>query len=314
VDALTPYRADLLKRLGPVRRPLKIVVDSGNGCGGLALPTLQAMGATVIPLYCDADGDFPNHHPDPTVEENLKELQELVLAEGADFGVAFDGDVDRIGVVDERGGVIRGDMLTAIYARELLARRPGAVVIGEVKCSKLLYKAIADAGGQPVMWKAGHSLIKAKMRETGAALAGEMSGHIFFADGYYGFDDAIYAAGRLLNIVADSDEPLSAQLAGLDSTFTSPEIRRDCTSDEQKFALVDAATAYFSAAGHEVNTTDGVRVELGDAWGLIRASNTQPLLVLRFEADSSARLTEVEAWFDQVLSRLKGDLAPHLRP
>ncbi len=306
-DALSVYQTDTLTRLRPLQRPLKVVVDAGNGCGGLAVPVLRAQGAEVIELFCEPDANFPNHHPDPTVEKNLVDLKAAVKAHGADLGIAFDGDVDRIGAVDENGQVIWGDLLTLLFARAILTEHPGAVVIGEVKCSKLLYDGIAQAGGVPVMWKAGHSLIKAKMKETKAALAGEMSGHIFFADRFYGFDDAIYAAGRLLELLAETPAPLSSHLAGLPTVFSTPEIRRECASEEQKFALVQAAVDHFSAQ-YSVNAIDGVRIDFGDAWGLVRASNTQPILVLRFEADDAARLAEVRALVEGELTRLEATL------
>ena len=306
-DAITPYERDVLERLSPLSRPLKVVVDAGNGCGGLAVPVLRAQGAEVVELFCEADATFPNHHPDPTVEHNLIDLKAAVAEHQADVGIAFDGDVDRIGAVDERGQVIWGDLLTLLFARAILSERPGAAIIGEVKCSKLLYDGIAEAGGDPVMWKAGHSLIKAKMKETGALLAGEMSGHIFFADRFYGFDDAIYAAGRLLELLSQEDRPLSAHLAGLPELYSTPEIRRDCASEEQKFALVEAAVKHFSAH-YPVNDVDGARIDFGDSWGLVRASNTQPILVLRFEAPSEERLEAIQSLVERELVALEKTL------
>lgn len=306
-DALTPYAADVARRLRPLARPLKVVVDAGNGCGGLAVPVLRAQGAEVIELFCEADANFPNHHPDPTVEANLEDLKAAVAEHGADLGIAFDGDVDRIGAVDENGQVIWGDILTLLFARALLKEHPGATIIGEVKCSKLLYDGIAQAGGKPVMWKAGHSLIKAKMKETGAALAGEMSGHIFFADRFYGFDDAIYAAGRLLELLSEDSRPLSAHLDDLPPLHSTPEIRRECVSEDQKFALVAAAVKHFSAQ-YPVVDIDGVRIDFGDSWGLVRASNTQPILVLRFEAQSAERLAEVRNLVESDLRMLEAQL------
>ena len=306
-DWTGPYQADLLQRLQPLKRPLKVVVDGGNGMGGLALPVLTGLGVEVIPLYCDADGDFPNHHPDPTVEANLTELQTCVRREGADAGIAFDGDVDRIGVVDENGQVIWGDVLTALFAREVLKDHPGATIIGEVKCSRALYEGIEALGGKAVMWKAGHSLIKAKMKETGALLAGEMSGHLFFADRYDGFDDAIYAAGRLVELMDRDARPLSAQVADFPVYASSPEIRRPVVDEETKFALVDAATTYFRDRGSVVDI-DGVRVEFEGGWGLVRASNTQSILVLRFEAETKARLAEIQAEVEAILDRLEASL------
>ena len=306
-DAITPYERDVLERLSPLSRPLKVVVDAGNGCGGLAVPVLRAQGAEVVELFCEADATFPNHHPDPTVEHNLIDLKAAVAEHQADVGIAFDGDVDRIGAVDERGQVIWGDLLTLLFARAILSERPGAAIIGEVKCSKLLYDGIAEAGGDPVMWKAGHSLIKAKMKETGALLAGEMSGHIFFADRFYGFDDAIYAAGRLLELLSQEDRPLSAHLAGLPELYSTPEIRRECASEEQKFALVEAAVKHFSAH-YPVNDVDGARIDFGDSWGLVRASNTQPILVLRFEAPSEERLEAIQSLVERELVALEKTL------
>ncbi len=306
-DAISPYHNDVLGRLKPLERPLKVVVDAGNGCGGLAVPVLRDQGAEVVELFCEADATFPNHHPDPTVETNLVDLKMAVKEHQADLGIAFDGDVDRIGAVDENGQVIWGDLLTLLFARAVLKELPGVPIIGEVKCSKLLYDGIAEAGGQPVMWKAGHSLIKAKMKETGAALAGEMSGHIFFADRFYGFDDAIYAAGRLLELLAEDQRPLSAHLSGLPQLHSTPEIRRDCQSEEQKFALVQAAIQHFSAH-YPVNDVDGARIDFGDSWGLVRASNTQPILVLRFEAPNAERLNEIQTLVEDELARLELEL------
>ena len=278
-----------------VGRPLRVVVDAGNGTGGLVAPAaLRAQGCTVVELFTDVDGRFPNHFPDPTVPANLETLRARVVAEGADVGFGYDGDADRIGVVDERGGIIWGDELLILLARDILRRHPGATVIGEVKCSHRLYSDIEARGGRAVMWKAGHSLIKSKMRQEGALLAGEMSGHIFFSDRYFGFDDAIYASLRVLEIIAAADQPLSALLADLPPSCTTPEIRVDCP-DRAKFEVVRRLTERFRAA-HPVVDIDGARVDFGGgAWGLVRASNTQPVLVLRFEAPSPERLQEVRA-------------------
>jgi len=306
-DWTGPYQADLLARLGPLERPIKVVVDSGNGMGGLALPVLTGIGAEVVAMYCDADGDFPNHHPDPTVESNLAELQARVRREGAAAGIAFDGDVDRIGVVDESGKVIWGDLLTALFARQVLNNHPGATIIGEVKCSSALYDGIEALGGEGIMWKAGHSLIKAKMKETGALLAGEMSGHLFFADRYDGFDDAIYAAGRLLELMDGDARPLSAQVADFPQLASSPEIRRPVVDDATKFALVEAATEYFRSRGPVIDV-DGVRVPFDGGWGLVRASNTQSILVLRFEAQTAGRLAQIQREVEGVLDRLERQL------
>jgi phosphomannomutase/phosphoglucomutase len=238
------------------------------------------------------------------VEANLQHLIAAVAEHEADLGVAFDGDVDRIGVVDENGLVIWGDMLTLLFAREVLKTHPGAAIIGEVKCSKTLYDGISEAGGTPIMWKAGHSLIKAKMKSTGAPLAGEMSGHLFFADRYYGYDDAIYAAGRLLALIAAGAQPLSDLLSGLPVTHSTPEIRRDCGTEARKFALVKQAEDYFSAR-YPCSLIDGVRIDFEDGWGLVRASNTQPILVLRFEAHTAARLGQIRSLVEDQLTRLE---------
>jgi phosphomannomutase/phosphoglucomutase len=242
-------------------------------------------------MFTEPDSTFPNHHPDPTVEENLVDVINAVRETKADVGIAFDGDGDRIGVVDETGRIIWGDELMVLFARDILAAKPGATIIAEVKCSQNLFDDIAAHGGEPVMWKAGHSLIKSKMKETGAALAGEMSGHIFFADRFYGFDDATYAGARLLEILSKSDKPLSELLAGLPQTFSTPELRIDCP-DETKFRVVAELAEYF-ARDHDVITIDGARIIFEHGWGLVRASNTQAILVLRFEADSAEHLAEI---------------------
>lgn len=273
-------------------RPVTVVVDGGNGAGGLiCAEVLRQCGAKVIPLYCEPDGRFPNHHPDPVILENMADLAARVVAEGADFGVGLDGDADRIGVVDESGRLLYGDQVLAIYARGVLAAHPGATVIGEVKCSHLLYKDIAAHGGEPIMAATGHSLIKSRMKETDATLAGEMSGHMFFADRYYGFDDGIYAAARLAEIVAASNVPLGQMLADWPATVNTPEIRMDCP-DTIKFKVVEKARDFFKGR-YDVIDVDGVRLTFPDGWGLLRASNTQPVLVLRFEAETPERLAEI---------------------
>jgi len=306
-DAVTPYREHVLRslKLGP--RRLKVVVDAGNGTGGVvAVPLFQALGVEVVPLFVEMDGRFPNHHPDPTVEKNLEHLRRKVLEEGADVGVAYDGDADRVGAVDERGGVLWGDQLMILFSRALLEERPGAAVIGEVKCSMNLFGDVARKGGRPIMMKAGHSLVKARMKEEGALLAGEMSGHIFFADRWFGFDDGIYSSARLLELLSRADAPLSSLLADLPVTFASPEIHVECPEDK-KFEVVRRAQAWF-AARHEVVTVDGVRVTFPDGWGLVRASNTQPLLVLRFEATSERRLQEIAASMTARVEELKKEV------
>ena len=283
-------------------RAVTVVVDGGNGAGGLVCcDVLRQAGARVIPLYCEPDGRFPNHHPDPVIGKNVADLAARVVAEGADFGVGLDGDADRIGVVDASGRLLYGDQLLAIFARAVLNNHPGGTVIGEVKCSHLLYKDIAAHGGQPIMAATGHSLIKSRMRETGAVLAGEMSGHMFFADRYYGFDDAIYASARLAEIVAASPTPLGDMLADWPVTVNTPEIRIDCP-DAVKFAVVDRAKAHF-ATGYDVIDVDGVRLTFPDGWGLLRASNTQPALVVRFEAETEARLAAIRRLIEEPVAR-----------
>lgn len=306
VNILPAYLGYLRQNIR-VARPLKVVIDAGNGTGGLVAPAAaRDQGCTAVEMFTDIDGRFPNHFPDPTVPANLEALRARVVAERADVGFAYDGDADRIGVVDERGGIIWGDELLVLFGRDILARHPGAAVIGEVKCSQRLYADLAQRGGRPIMWKAGHSLIKAKMREEGALLAGEMSGHIFFADRYFGFDDAIYASLRLLEILAAAGAPLSHLLADLPPSFATPEIRVDCP-DRAKFEVVRRLTARLRAA-YPVVDIDGARVDFGGgAWGLVRASNTQPVLVLRFEAPSPERLAEVRALLEaQVRRELEG--------
>lgn len=282
-------------------RPMKIAVDAGNGAGGpLAMALLERLGVEVVRLYVDMDGTFPNHHADPVVPANLVDLIEAVRREGCDFGVAYDGDADRVGVVDEQGEIIWGDRLTILLARAVLAAEPGAVVVGEVKCSKTLFEDIEAHGGRAVMSAVGHSIIKRRMKAEGAALAGEMSGHIFFAHRWYGFDDGIYTTARLLEIAAAHEGPLSALFADVPKTFVSPEIRLDCP-EARKFALVEEAVAYFGA-DHEVVTIDGARVDFGGGWGLIRASNTQPVIVLRAEAETEAELAEIRRRLETFVS------------
>jgi phosphomannomutase/phosphoglucomutase len=271
-------------------RSLSVVVDAGSGTGGdCSVRLLRELGCRVTPLYCTADGRFPGHHPDPTVEANLEELRRTVTGEGADIGIAFDGDADRLGVVDERGEVVWGDRVLIILARDLLSMHPGATVISEVKASALFFGEVAKAGGRPVMSPTGHSIIKETMARENALLAGEMSGHMFFRDRYYGYDDALYAALRLLEILAASRVPLSGLLADLPDVYSTPEIREDCT-EEQKFALVDIVKEIVRSQGFDVVDIDGVRIIFPGGWALIRASNTQPVLVLRFEAGSRDEL------------------------
>jgi phosphomannomutase / phosphoglucomutase len=298
-SVLRRYQEGILSRHCLARR-VRVVVDCGNGAGSLAaVATLEALGADVVPLFCESDGSFPNHHPDPTVPENLRDLQAEVRRTGAELGIAFDGDADRIGAVDETGRIIYGDQLLIILGRDAVARfGQGTPIIFDVKCSEVLPTALAAAGARPVMWKTGHSLIKAKMKELQAPLAGEMSGHMFFGGDYLGFDDALFAAARLLEIVSRQPFGLAPLLADLPETFATPEIRVDAPDDE-KFAIVERAAAYF-AARYPANTIDGVRITFPKGWGLVRASNTQPILVLRFEATDPQALDayrgEVVSW------------------
>jgi phosphomannomutase/phosphoglucomutase len=301
---IIPEYLDELAGAFSFERRMKVVVDAGNGTGGLVAPELfKRLGCDVVELYCDVDGSFPNHHPDPTVEKNLVELRQRVVEEKADLGLAYDGDADRIGAVDEQGGIIWGDKLLILYAREILSRKPGATIISEVKASTTLYDDIKAHGGDPVMWKTGHSLIKAKMKETGAELAGELSGHMFFKDGYYGFDDAVYASCRLIDIAASSTVPLTAMLADVPKTVSTPEIRVDCP-DEEKFPLIERLKERLSA-DHEIIDVDGVRVVFPDGWALARASNTQPVLVLRFEALTEERLQEMRDLVEGAIEAVK---------
>jgi phosphomannomutase/phosphoglucomutase len=299
-DVLDRYIDDIVAKTGPLKRPLKIVYDCGNGVGAVVAPQLFArLGVESTALFADSDGSFPNHHPDPTVVENLQDLIAQVRADGAEVGIGFDGDADRIGVVDGSGDIVWGDTLLILYARDVLARTgAGQSIIFDVKCSQSLPDAIEAAGGVPVMWKTGHSLIKEQMKARHAPLAGEMSGHMFFTEGFYGHDDALYAAARLLRILSDTGKTVRELLADVPRLVSTPEMRVDCP-DDQKFAIVQRAVEHFRAR-YAVNDIDGVRILFGDGWGLIRASNTQAILVLRFEAPTAERLQvmrdEVAAW------------------
>jgi phosphomannomutase/phosphoglucomutase len=285
-------------------KPLRVGIDAGNGTAGVvAAPLIKSLGCDVYDLYCEMDGNFPNHEADPTVLANMQDLIALVREKQLDLGIAYDGDGDRIGVVDHSGQVIYGDQLMIIFAREILSRKPGATFISEVKCSKTLYDDIEKHGGRAVMWKTGHSLIKKKMKEIGAALAGEMSGHMFFADRYFGYDDAIYASCRLLEIVSNRDQTVSQLLSDVPKTCTTPEIRVDCP-DDLKFAVVAEVTDYFRR-NYDVIDIDGVRILFDDGWGLVRASNTQPVLVLRFEALSTNRLQEIRKLVETVVADIR---------
>lgn len=306
-DAVSEYIEHVRAGFGSFEG-LKVVVDAGNGTGGITGPELmKSLGADVTELYCEPDGRFPNHHPDPVVEKNLKDLIAKVRETGAHAGIGFDGDADRIGVVDADGSVVWGDRLMIIFARDILKDNGGATIIGEVKCSQALYDDIDKNGGKPVMWKTGHSLIKGKMKETGALIAGEMSGHIFFADRYFGYDDAVYAGLRLLEIMKKNGEPYSVTrlLEGVPETVSTPEIRRDCP-DEAKFRVAEKMKAAFR--DYPVIDIDGVRINFPDGWGLIRASNTQPALVLRFEASDEAALTKIRDTVEDELGKVLKEL------
>jgi phosphomannomutase/phosphoglucomutase len=302
-DAEAPYLRYVMDsiRPGPMKR--RVVVDGGNGMGGpLACRIYRAMGMEVHDLFCEPDGAFPNHHPDPTIPENLRSLIAEVKAVSADAGIAFDGDADRIGVVGPDGRVLWGDQLMILFSRDLLQRHPGCKIIGEVKCSQALYDDIEAHGGKAIMWKAGHSLIKSKMKEEGALLAGEMSGHVFFAERYFGYDDAIYAGARLLEILSRTEDGLDDFLDDIPRMVNTPEIRMDCP-DEKKFEVVSRMVREFKK-DYKVIDVDGARVLFDGGWGLIRASNTQPVLVLRFEAVDERRMEAIRKVFMDKLGRL----------
>jgi phosphomannomutase / phosphoglucomutase len=292
-----------------LEKKLRVVVDAGNGTGGfVAVPLLARLGCEVQALYCEMDGRFPNHHPDPTLPEAMADLIRTVRETGADLGIAYDGDADRIGVVDDLGRLIWGDQLMIVFARDILPSNPGAAVISEVKASKVLYDEIAKLGGRPIMWRTGHSLIKKKIREEKAVLAGEMSGHIFFADRWFGFDDAIYASVRLLEILARTGKKLSGLLSDLPRTFSTPEIRI-YASDEVKFKIVDEVRKEL-AGRRKVIDIDGVRAVYPRGWGLVRASNTQAVIVLRFEAETEEDLAAIQAEVRGILARAIERLEP----
>jgi len=303
-EVTTAYLDHLAQNL-TMPRPLRVGLDAGHGtAGAVALPLLQRLGCEIWPLYCEPDGRFPAHEPDPTVEANLQDLRDLVLGQKLDLGVAYDGDGDRLGVIGPRGEIIWGDQLLVLFARAILKDHPGATIIGEVKCSQKLYDDVARHGGRPLMWKTGHSLIKQKMMEESAVLAGEMSGHLFFADRYFGYDDAIYATGRLLELLSQGNQNLTELLADLPRTVITPEIRRDCP-DEIKFQVVEGLKSRLRN-DFPVIDIDGVRLLHPHGWGLVRASNTQPALVLRFEASTPEMLQEIRGLVE---SRLNEELA-----
>ena len=290
---LAAYKDAIRERIH-LERPLKVVVDCGNGCASLvACDLLTSLGCEVVPLFCEPDGDFPNHHPDPTVMEYIVDLRDAVRREGADIGIGYDGDADRVGTIDEKGEVVFADKILALLAREILEKGPAEIVF-DVKCSQALVEDIEAHGGKPVMWKTGHSLLKKKIKETGAPIGGEMSGHMVLADGYYPFDDAIYASCRILQMVSGYDRPLSEVVATIPKYFSTPEIRAETADDETKFSIVERAVEYFRS-NYDVIDVDGVRILFGDGWGLVRASNTQPVIVMRFEARTEQRLEEIRA-------------------
>jgi phosphomannomutase/phosphoglucomutase len=291
-DPLEAYASYMRGNIRLARTDLRFAIDAGNGAGGpTALAAMRAVGLSPIGMYTEMDGAFPNHHPDPSLPENMEELVARVKRDKLALGIAYDGDADRIGVVDNRGNIVFGDRLMILLSRHILKRHPGAAILGEVKCSQTLYDDIAKHGGRPIVWKTGHSLIKKKMKEEHALLAGEMSGHIFFADRYFGFDDAVYASLRLLEILAESDRPLDELLADVPQTHSTPELRVDC-GDDVKFDIVSRVLSHYRRT-HDVLDVDGARINFQGGWGLVRASNTQPALVLRFEAETPARLTEI---------------------
>jgi phosphomannomutase/phosphoglucomutase len=297
LNVVEAYLELAVKMLSPGERRIRVVVDAGNGAGGpTALALYARLGFDVIPLYCDLDGTFPNHHPDPTQPENLVDLIKEVARSGAELGIALDGDADRLGVVDATGRILWGDQLMILFGKALLDEIPGARLIGEVKCSQAMYDELARAGGQVEMWKVGHSLIKARMKETGAALAGEMSGHMFFAHRWLGFDDGIYAGARLLELLSRGGQTLTELASSLPVMINTPEIRIDC-ADDRKISMVAEVTARLRLDPAVINVIDidGVRANFGDGWGLLRASNTQPALVMRCEASSAVRLAEIKA-------------------
>jgi phosphomannomutase/phosphoglucomutase len=302
LDVVSEYQ-DYVARNVRFSRPVKVVIDAGNGTGGaVAVPLLRKMGADVVDIFCEPDGRFPNHHPDPTLPEAMEKLIAKVRESGAELGIGYDGDADRIGVVDDEGRILWGDQLLILFARDILPARPGAAVISEVKASKVLYEEIERLGGRPIMWRTGHSLIKQKIKEEKAPLAGEMSGHIFFADRWFGFDDAIYASARLLELLSRSEKKLSALMADLPKTYSTPEIRI-YASDEVKFKIVDEVRREL-AARYPVIDIDGVRAIFPKGWGLVRASNTQAVIVLRFEADTEAELAAIQKEVRGVLQKV----------
>jgi phosphomannomutase/phosphoglucomutase len=305
LDIVPAYAGFMRGNVRLARKNVRFAFDAGNGAGGpAALAAMRAAGLDPIAILAEPDGRFPVHHPDPSLPENLELLRDRVIDDGLELGIAYDGDADRIGVIDARGDVMWGDKLMVLYSRALLRDRPGAAILGEVKCSQTMYDDIAAHGGRPILWKTGHSLIKTKMKEEHALLAGEMSGHVFFGDRYFGFDDAIYASLRLIEIVAAADQPLHELVADLPPTRVTPELRVPC-DDERKFDVVAKVLDHFRAT-HDVVDVDGARIRFDDGWGLVRASNTQPVLVMRFEATTDARLAEIRGEVERVVEAAAG--------
>jgi len=302
-DAVSPYKKYMENAIN-ITRPIKVGIDAGNGTAGVvAVPIIKGLGCEVHDMYCDMDGTFPNHEADPTVLNNMKDLAALVMEKGLDLGIGYDGDGDRIGVVDQKGNLVFGDKLIIIFSREILSRKPGATFISEVKCSQSMYDDIEKNGGRAIMWKTGHSLIKQKMKAEKAVLAGEMSGHMFFADRYFGYDDAIYASCRLLEILSGNGKEISDLLADVPETYTTPEIRVACP-DEVKFDLVKHVTEHYRKHNPVIDI-DGARVLFENGWGLVRASNTEPALVLRFEALSEEKLNEIKHHVESTLAEVQ---------
>ncbi len=305
LNVLDQYTQRILSDIH-IKRPLKVVVDCGNGVAGPVVPeVLSALGCEVIPLFCDVDGRFPNHHPDPTVEENLLDLKKAVLTHQADIGLAFDGDADRLGFVTEQAEMIWPDRLMMLYAREVLSRNPGATIVYDVKCSTHLEEVILSAGGVAKMCPTGHSIVKAVMREENAALAGEMSGHLFFKDRWYGFDDALYSACRLLELISASPLTVSEQFQAIPNSINTPEIKIDI-SDEEKFLFMERFSKLAHFPGARIVTIDGMRVEFPNGWGLLRASNTTPCLVARFEATDELSLNKIKLLFKEQMQSIDG--------
>ncbi len=306
-DIIPEYKEFLVDNV-KIERKLKIVIDAGNGVGGfVAVPIFKELGAEVIELYTEPDGRFPNHHPDPTVPEYMKDLIKKVVEVKADFGIGYDGDADRIGVVDDKGNLLFGDQIVYILAKELLKEKPGCKIIADVKASQTLFDAIKEFGGIPIMWKTGHSFIKNKIKEENAELAGEMSGHIFFKNRYFGFDDAIYSSVRFAEVISRYNKKVSEWVAEMPKVYNTPEIRREST-EEHKFQIVEELKKRFKEKGYNVIDVDGVRAVFTDGWGLVRASNTQPVLVLRFEAKSEEALEKIRKLFEDELNLIEENL------